>query len=90
MAQTRLISRRNDVIRDIRGVGTHSIYEGCFNSPHIRGALGGTVGSDFPPKLPLCGVGGHIEGTVGASLTLYDASSGSSGGDTHMREGAMR
>ena len=23
---------------------------------------------DFPPKLPLRGVGGHVEGTVGASL----------------------
>ena len=33
--------------------------------------MGGTVGSDFPPKLPLRGVGGHIEGTVGASLRVF-------------------
>ena len=31
--------------------------------------MGGTVGSDFPPKLPLRGVGGHIQGTVGGSLS---------------------
>ena len=30
--------------------------------------MGGTVGSDFPPKLPLRGVGGHIQGTVVGSL----------------------
>ena len=43
--------------------------EGVSTPPYIGGALGGTVGSDFPPKLPLRGVGGHIQGTVGGSLT---------------------
>ena len=47
------------MIRDIEGVST---------PPYIGGALGGTVGSDFPPNLPLRGVGGRIEGTVGGSL----------------------
>jgi len=34
--------------------------EGVSTPPYIEGALGGTVGSDFSPKLPLRGVGGHI------------------------------
>ena len=34
----------------------------------IRGALGGTVGSDFPPNLLVRGVGGGLQGTVGGSL----------------------
>ena len=46
--------------------------EGVSTPPSIGGALGETVGSDFPPKLPLRGVGGHIEGTVGASLSQRD------------------
>ena len=56
------------MIRDIGRVGTHPIYRRSFNSSLYRGALGGTVGSDFPPKLPLRGVGGHIQGTVVGSL----------------------
>ena len=57
------------MIRDIGGVETHLIYGGEFQLPlYIRGALGGTVGSDFPPNLPLRGVGGCIEGTVGGIL----------------------
>ena len=38
--------------------------------PYIGGALGGTVGSDFPPNLPLRGVGGRIEGR--APLEVID------------------
>ena len=58
--------------------------EGVSTPPYIGGALGGTVGSDFPPNLPLRGVGGRIGGSVGASLksfrgTLENASERSSG-----------
>ena len=43
--------------------------------------MGGTVGSDFPPKLPLRGVGGHIQGTIGGSLRprLHPNASSSAG-----------
>ena len=41
------------MIRDIERVSTPSIREGSFNSPYIRGAVGGAVGGLPPPKLPL-------------------------------------
>ena len=55
------------MIRDIGGVETQLIYEGSFN-PVYTGSFGGTVGT-VPPKLPLRGVGGGLQGTVGGSLT---------------------
>jgi len=37
---------------------------------YIGGALGGTVGGNFAPKLPLHTVGGGLQGSVGASLSI--------------------
>ena len=44
---------------------------GVSTPPYIGGALGGTVGSDFPPNLSLRGVGGRIGGSVGARFSLF-------------------
>ena len=41
---------------------------GVSTPPIYRGSFGGTIGGNFPPKLPLHRVGGGLEGSVGASL----------------------
>ena len=56
------------MIRDIGGVETPPIHVGVSTPPIYKGSFGETVGSDFPPKLPLRRVGGGSQGTVGARL----------------------
>ena len=56
------------MIRDKGELKLTLYIEGVSTPPLYRGSLGGTVGSDFPPKLPLRGVGGQIQGTVVGSL----------------------
>jgi len=58
------------VIRDIGGVSTPPIRGGSFNSPHIQKGLWGEPLEGFlPPKLPLRGGEGPLQGTVGGRLS---------------------